>query len=342
MLKDTIAKLWSVENSAAVCGKAAVVALAATLGAGCPDDPPPADAASPVDAFTPTDRGPEMTDSRSSTLYERLGEEAGIRAVVTDFVGRVVADPRINGYFLNANVDGARLIDCLVRQVGNATGGPQTYPDPPGTPRGCRDMASSHAGLGISQRDFDDLVGHLVAALMAAGVSEADIATIAGVLGPMASDIVEDPMNNETVYQRVGRKPGIAAVVDAFIARVVADSRINGFFGRVDAPRLRTCLIRQVCGIDGPCEYGQEVGATVGAVEPGVSADMRCRDMMSSHAGLRDTAGNPITIDDFNALVEDLVIELRAARVSEADISAIGGALGPTCPQIVADPMTCP
>ena len=45
-----------------------------------------------------------------------------------------------------------------------------------------------------------------------------------------ARDIVEDPNNNLTVYQRVGRKPGVEAVVVAFMRDLFYDPRLNAFF----------------------------------------------------------------------------------------------------------------
>src|SRR5688572_18743191 len=261
--------------------------LLVALAAGCADD--------------------AVQDDRT-TLYARLGGEPGIRTVINDFVGRIVADPKVNGYFLNKSVDGARLIECLVKQVGNATGGPQAYPDPAA---GCRDMKSSHVGLGISKLDFDDVVGHLVVALTGAGVSTGDIDAITGVLGPLAPDIVEDPGNNKTVYQRVGRKPAIATVIDAFVARVAGDARVNGFFAGIPGDplrlsRLKTCLVRQVASIDGPVTYGAEVTSTA---DPGPTAQSPCLGMLESHRNLVNGTA-PITIDDFNADVEDLVIVL--------------------------------
>jgi truncated hemoglobin YjbI len=273
------------------------------------------------------------------TLYDRLGQESGIRTVITDFVGRVVTDQKINGYFLNKSVDGGRLVDCLVKQVGNASGGPQKYPDPDA---GCRDMKAAHVGLGISQIDFDDLVGHLVAALTAAGVAGDDITTIASVLAPLAPDIVEDPGNSSTVYQRVGRKPAIIGVIDAFVATVAADGRINGFFAAAagDATRLarlKTCLVRQVASIDGPIKYGEEVTTPM---DPGVTAETPCADMLSSHQSLTNN-GVGISIEDFNALVEDLVMVLDAGKVPTADKQALLGALGPLCPMIVKNGTGC-
>ena len=250
--------------------------------------------------------------------------------MIVDFVGRVVADPKINGYFLNSTVDGTRLTDCLVKQVANATGGPQAYD--------CRTMRASHQGLKISKQDFDDLVGHLVAALTAKSVTTADINIIAGVLTPMAADIVEDTTNNGTVYQRVGRKPAVVTVINTFVGKVAADTRINGFFTTTDIARLKTCLVRQVCSIDGPCKYGKEVDTA----EPGVSSTNPCKTMMASHAGLMKTGGGAITITDFNSLVGDLVETLDGAGVTTADKTAILGVLGPMCPQIVAGGTGCP
>jgi hemoglobin len=268
------------------------------------------------------------------TLYARLGEEAGITAAITAFVGRVVVDPKINSYFLNTAVDGGRLIDCLVLQVASVAGGPQMYP---GT-SDCRDMVSSHVGLGISDSDFNDLVGHLVDVLTEGGVSGDDIGTIGAVLGTTYDAIVESPNDNETIYHRLGRYPGIDGAVGLFIGAVVADDRINGFFGATDAARLQTCLNRQVCGATGgPCVYGAEVDGV-----PGLTAATPCLDMATVHAGMMDDMGSPVTIDDFDALVEDLVGVLMAANVDGADITAIGGALAPTCPAIVANAADCP
>lgn len=111
--------------------------------------------------------------------------------------------------------------------------------------------------------------------------------------------------------------------------------RINAFFADLDAAgvtRLRTCLSRQLSSIDGPADYGQEVPGTVDGINAG---DEPCKDMTTVHDGLG------ITIDDFNALVEDLVQVLDTAGVPEGDKNAILGALGPTCASMVTPPGDC-
>jgi hemoglobin len=312
-------------------GLIAVAIAVAAISCGSSSDK----GASPADAAGGAG-GSAADTAAPASLYDRLGGEKGIQTVIGDFLQRVLGDPKINGYFLNSTVDGSRLGSCLVMQVGSLTGGPQKYPS-----GNCRDMKSAHAGMKVSMNDFNDLAGHLVAALEAAKVPKADVDIIVGAVAPLSSDIVEDKTNNGTVYQRVGRKPAIDAVVGKFITRVVADMRINGFFGATKADRLKTCLVRQVCGVDGPCRYGKEVDG-----EPGVSKATPCRDMMSTHAGLTSPAGGGagakmIAKADFDALVEDLVRELDAAGVAAADKNALLGALGPLCNQIVAGGTGC-
>jgi hemoglobin len=123
---------------------------------------------------------PSMTDK---PLYERLGGKPAITAVVEDFVGRVAADNRINGKF--ATTDIPRLKTLLIEQICQASGGPCTYTG--------RSMKTTHAGMGVSNTDFDALVGNLVATLNTFHVPEREKNELLGALGPMKKDIVEKP-----------------------------------------------------------------------------------------------------------------------------------------------------
>ncbi|MCK6545685.1 hypothetical protein L6R52_07445 [Myxococcota bacterium] len=279
-----------------------------------------------------------------ATIYQRIGRKPAVERVVRELVRRVSADPKINGYFLNDGLDGERLVTCLVRQVCQATGGPCRYGQEKGpelfdaTP--CKSMLASHQGLGISTQDFNDLAAALVASFTASSaISLRDLDTVVAVLAPLAADIVEDPNGDRTIYQRMGRKPGVVALIDDFVARVVGDPSLVGFFAASDAGRLGTCLVRQVCDVaGGPCVYGAEVG-------PELIGNVKCRDMASSHRGLTNPAGGagaPITRADFDALVGHLVDAMIATgTVLPADRAAIGDALAPLCPDIVAGGTGC-
>lgn len=117
------------------------------------------------------------------SLYEGLGGKEAITAVVDDFVGRVAADNRINGFFAKANIP--RLKTQLVNQICEASGGPCKYTG--------ADMKTVHRGMGVTGAAFDALVGDLVATLDKFKVGEREKNDLLGALGPMKKDIVEKP-----------------------------------------------------------------------------------------------------------------------------------------------------
>ena len=124
--------------------------------------------------------------AKEKSLYERLGGKTAIVAVVDEFVGRVAADNRINGFFKKTASDPNRLAAFkgkLVDQICEASGGPCKYTG--------KDMKSAHQGMGISEADFNALVEDLVGALDKFKVAPEDKQTLLGVLGPMKKDIVE-------------------------------------------------------------------------------------------------------------------------------------------------------
>ena len=126
--------------------------------------------------------------SNGPTVYKSLGGKKAIVAVVDDFVGRVAADNRINGFFKDTASDPARLAKFkknLVDQICQATGGPCKYMG--------KDMKTAHAGMGVGSADFNALVEDLVASLDKFHVKERDKNALLGALGPMKSDIVEKP-----------------------------------------------------------------------------------------------------------------------------------------------------
>ncbi|MBV9507999.1 MAG: group 1 truncated hemoglobin [Acidobacteriia bacterium] len=127
-----------------------------------------------------------MPGHSKDNLYNSLGGKKAITAVVNEFVARVAADNRINGFFKQTASDPKRLASFkmnLVDQICEASGGPCKYKG--------KDMKSAHAGMGISSADFDALVEDLVGALDKFHVKEADKQALLGVLGPMKGDIVE-------------------------------------------------------------------------------------------------------------------------------------------------------
>ena len=63
------------------------------------------------------DEGRTSNRIAPASLYDRLGGKPAITAVIDDFVGRVAADNRINGKFVNAKFDA--LVGDLVESLNN-------------------------------------------------------------------------------------------------------------------------------------------------------------------------------------------------------------------------------
>ncbi len=119
-----------------------------------------------------------------------------------------------------------------------------------------------------------------------------------------------------SLYDRLGGKGAITAVVDDFLSRVAHDGRINARFANTDMPHLRTMLIEQICqATGGPCAYAG-------------------KDMRTTHAGMKITAG------DFDALVGDLKDALDKFHVPGAEEHDLLSALGGMKPDIVQVPAT--
>ncbi|MCA9657637.1 MAG: proprotein convertase P-domain-containing protein [Myxococcales bacterium] len=279
---------------------------------------------------------------------DRLGGADGLEALHMDFLARVLADDRINGYFLNSDVDGPALIACLGDQVSEALACP-------GADYACKSMQDAHFELGISSLDFADFVEIYAAALddhqlAHAAVTDDDKAALLGAIAATEADVVEDADSNQTVYQRIGRKPALKALVGdvdtvkTFVNAVSGDPMINGFFTDADFVRLATCFTRQLASIDGPVKYGLEVDSPGPGIDDGVALDAPCVDMMSSHAGLKDSKDDSlITYFDFTQVLSDLIVAMDAATIAENDQLAIIGVLGPLCEDIVGDhPNDCP
>jgi hemoglobin len=121
-----------------------------------------------------------MTTAAEPTIYEAIGGDTALVAVVDDFYGRVLADPDLAGFFAGINM--TRLKGRQVEFFAAALGGPVAYTG--------ASMRDAHRGRAIAQRHFDLVAGHLVASLVAAGVPDATVTQIVAAVAPLASEIV--------------------------------------------------------------------------------------------------------------------------------------------------------
>jgi len=126
----------------------------------------------------------------------------------------------------------------------------------------------------------------------------------------------DDDTTEATLYDRLGGVTAISAVVDQFLANVVADNVINARFSATVSNSFRTQLLRnnlidQICeGAGGPCKY-------------------KGKTMVEAHDGMN------ITEAEFNALVGDLVAALDQFNVPEKEKNDLLAILGPMKTDIV-------
>ena len=128
----------------------------------------------------------------AKSLYERLGGEAAIKAVVDEFVARAAGNPAVNftrkGNIREWNASAenvATLKTRLVDLIGQLTGGPQKYLG--------RDMKSAHAGMKITNAEFAALAGDLAASLDKFKVPAKEKAELMAIVASTQKDVVEVP-----------------------------------------------------------------------------------------------------------------------------------------------------
>ena len=118
------------------------------------------------------------------SLYDRLGGYNAIAAVVDDFVGRLVADKQFERFFVGHSTDSKKRIrQHIVDQLCAAAGGPCIYTG--------RTMKDSHAGLGISDAEWDAAAKHLVASLDKFKVGEQEKKDLLAFVSSLKADIVD-------------------------------------------------------------------------------------------------------------------------------------------------------
>ena len=121
-----------------------------------------------------------MSIPAGTSIYDAIGGELALAAVVDDFYTRVTGDPELARFFAGTNM--AKLKGRQVEFFAAALGGPRAYTG--------ATMRQAHRGRGIGQEHFDLTAGHLIAALSAAGVPDETISHITGLIGSLAQQIV--------------------------------------------------------------------------------------------------------------------------------------------------------
>ncbi|HWM89030.1 MAG TPA: hypothetical protein VNO33_24430 [Kofleriaceae bacterium] len=122
----------------------------------------------------------------------------------------------------------------------------------------------------------------------------------------------------KSLYERLGARPAIEAVVGEFVARLSADVRVKFRFANSDIPKVTADLVDFVCAATGgPCKYTG-------------------REMKALHVNMR------VTEAEWDATVEALVGALDKFRVPRLEKAEILAAIGSTRKDIVDPPTERP
>ena len=127
-----------------------------------------------------------MAATQQKSLYERVGGYDALAAVVDDFIVRLVTDKQFEKFFAGASNDSKKRIrQHILDQFCAATGGPCVYMG--------REMKTAHAGLGITNAEWDAAAKHLAASLDKFKVPEKEKGEILAFVTSLKKDIVEKP-----------------------------------------------------------------------------------------------------------------------------------------------------
>lgn len=128
---------------------------------------------------------PAAAPPAEKSLYERLGGEAAITKVVDGFVAKAAVDPKVDffrgGRYKNMNVPVFKK--HLVQLLSLAAGAKNVKYEG-------RDMKSAHAGMKITDAQFDALAGDLMATLQEAKVPVREAIEVMAIAGMTKKDIV--------------------------------------------------------------------------------------------------------------------------------------------------------
>jgi hemoglobin len=99
------------------------------------------------------------------------------------------------------------------------------------------------------------------------------------------------PATDDSLFQSFGGQRGLVVLMDDFMARLLADKRMNPFFKDTDQKHIKEQLVVQFCQVaGGPCKLAKP-------------------DMKKPHSGV------DIAMADFNALVEVLQQSMDAQGI---------------------------
>lgn len=273
---------------------------------------------------------PIKIPTKSVTLWDRLGGEEGVAKVVEEVLDAAVADPKVN--FLR---DGKLKLDepardglkkKIVEQISSATGGPYRYKG--------KTMKATHAGMGITEDQFDAFSDHFKKALARNGAKPDDVELVLAFIGGTRRDIVAPkletppeptPGPTTTLWERLGGVANVTKMVDDFVAAAGADPKVNFTRGGKyqldpeDLAELKKKLVDQISAASGgPFKY---TGKTMKAAHAGMAITDAEFDALAGHlkAALEKNGVKAEDVKQVLAVVESTRKDIVEAKKEEKE-----------------------
>ena len=126
-----------------------------------------------------------MEQKQDKTLYQRLGGYDVIAGIIDDLYARMRSDPTLQRFGAGRSADSQnRARQLFVDQICALSGGPCVYIG--------RDMKTSHAGLGITQSEWDQTMKHAATALDKFKIQGKEKEDFLGIFERYQGEIIED------------------------------------------------------------------------------------------------------------------------------------------------------
>jgi hemoglobin len=245
------------------------------------------------------------------TLWERLGEEAGVRAIVDDWIDHSIKDKRVN-FFRDGRYNLSRKeidqlkshIVALASEIGR---GPDYIKY-----RG-RLLKKTHEKMGIREDELDAMISHLRLALIRAKITKEDQDTILGGIEFVRGDFIRrdiPPPGSgtapKTVWDRMGGTPVVTKVVNDWIDSCVADRRHNFFR---EGPRKLTP--EQITDLK------QKLVQLASSLTKGTEDEYRGRNLTEAHRHLG------ITNEEFDAMISHLKLAMVKHHMKQPEMEFV-------------------
>lgn len=123
-----------------------------------------------------------MADTKhDARLYEALGGQSGIHAIMETFVLNIAEDERVVHHFVNADVE--RFHAKISEHICELTGGPCVYSGAA--------MPEVHKGMNISRAEFNAIVENLIKAMETHHVRVDTQNQLLAILAAMHNDVIQ-------------------------------------------------------------------------------------------------------------------------------------------------------